>query len=146
MRAHDQVRVPEAPRLRAVGADAADLAGDVEDELRRRVLEEAFGVLPARQVVVGASCGEDVPPVPFEAFDEMRAEKAAGARDQGLHAGVRVGVSQSTRPIQRARLSAYHAIVRAIPSSHETRGSQPVSRFSFSYPTRRAITSLAPGR
>ena len=40
--------------------------------------------------------------------------------------------SQSTRPIQRSRLAAYQAIVRAIPSSQLTLGSQPVSRLSFS--------------
>jgi len=54
--------------------------------------------------------------------------------------------SQSTRPIQRSRFSAYHLIVSRTPSSHETFGSQPVSAVSFSWPTRSAITSLAPGR
>src|SRR5439155_22445285 len=96
------------------------------------VAEEALGVLPAREIVVGPARAEDIVPVCLEPLDEVRADKAAAARDEGLHAGARVGVSQSTRPIHRARLSAYHAIVRAAPSSHETPGSQPVSRCSFS--------------
>ena len=53
---------------------------------------------------------------------------------RGLHqlgAGAPAG-SQSTRPIQRSRFSAYQAIVCRTPSSHETRGSQPVSPWSFS--------------
>ena len=62
-----------------------------------------------------------------------------------MPSGAPVGI-QSTRPIQRSRFSAYQAIVCRIPSSHETLGSQPVSRVSFSWPTRRASTSLAPGR
>ena len=55
-------------------------------------------------------------------------------------------VSQSTRPSQRSRCSAYQRIVCRTPSSHETSGCQPVSRVSFSCPTRSAMTSLAPGR
>jgi len=64
---------------------------------------------------------------------------------QGVSDGLPVG-SQSTRPIQRSRFSAYQRIVCSTPSSHETFGIQPVSRVSLSWPTRRAITSLAPGR
>ena len=85
-----------------------------------------------RQVVVGAARDEDVVTVVLQPLDEVRAEEAAAAGDDSSHTGARVGVSQSTRPIQRSRFSAYHAIVFATPSSHETRGSQPVSRFSFS--------------
>ena len=44
-----------------------------------------------------------------------------------LDGGV-ASVSQSTRPSQRSRFSAYQRIVRRTPSSHETFGSQPVSR------------------
>ena len=40
VRAHHQVRVPVAAGVRAVRADAADLGGEVEDELRARVVEE----------------------------------------------------------------------------------------------------------
>ena len=47
VRAHHQVRVPVAARVRAVRADAADLGGEVEDELGPRVLEQPLGVVPA---------------------------------------------------------------------------------------------------
>ncbi len=40
VRAHDEVRVPVAAGVRPVRADAADLGGEVEDELRARVGEE----------------------------------------------------------------------------------------------------------
>ena len=44
VRAHDEVRVPVAARAGAVRADAADLGGEMEDELRPGVGEEALGV------------------------------------------------------------------------------------------------------
>ena len=104
----------------------------MENQLGLCVREEPSGVVGTRQVVIGTACDEDVVPVVAEPLDEVRAEEAAPACDERLHAGARVFVSQSTRPSQRSRFSAYHAIVLATPSSHETRGSQPVSRFSFS--------------
>ena len=113
MGAHDQVRVPEAAGCRTVGADAADLAGEMEHDLWCGVAEQPLGVFPARQVVVGTAGAEDLVPLGLETLDEVRAEKTPAARDEVLHAGVRVGV-------------------RATPSSHETRGSHSVSRFSFS--------------
>ena len=45
VRAHHQVRVPVAARVGAVGADAADLGGEVEDELGLGVVEEPLGVV-----------------------------------------------------------------------------------------------------
>ena len=74
-----------------------------------------------------------------------RSFEGARADDQDGLSGLPVE-SQSTRPIQRSRFSAYQRIVCRTPSSHETCGSQPVSRVSLSWPTRSAITSLAPGR
>ena len=132
VRAHHQVGVPEASGIHAVRTDAADFAGQVVHALGLGVAKESLGVFPLRQVVVGPARYEDVVAVCLEPLDEVRAEKAASPRHEGLHAGARVCVSQSTRPIQRGRFSAYHAIVRATPSSHETCGSQPVSRLSFS--------------
>ena len=85
----------------------------------------------SRQVEVALPRGEDVVPLRLEPLDEMRAEKASAAGDEGLHRCVRAAtvgrpvLSQSTRPIQRSRFSAYQAIVFATPSSHETCGSQP---------------------
>ena len=64
---------------------------------------------------------------------EVRSEKTTTAGDEDAgHVCTRSGVSQSTRPIHRSRFSAYQRIVRSTPSSHDTFGSQPVSRFSFS--------------
>ena len=131
--AHLQVRVPVAAGVRAVRADAADLRGEVEGELRPGIVEQPRRVFRTRQVVVAAACREDLVPAALEALDQVRPQEAAPACDECPHraaAGARV--SQSTRPIQRARFSAYQAIVFATPSSHETSGSQPVSRWSFS--------------
>ena len=132
VRTHHQVRVPEPARIHSVRPDAPHLAGKVEHALGPSVLEQALGVVPLRQVVVRAACNVDVVAVGLETLDQVRAEKAAAACDERFHAGARVCDSQSTRPIQRGRFSAYHAIVRATPSSHETWGSQPVSRLSLS--------------
>src|SRR5207247_2623780 len=131
-RSHDLVREPETARVAHVRPDAADLGGEMEDARRLRVAEEPFAVLPAREVVVAPPRDEDIVPFPLEPLDEVRAEEPAAARDEDPHAGERSAVSQSTRPIQRSRFVAYHAIVCATPSSQDTVGFQPVSRFSFS--------------
>ena len=54
----------------------------------------------------------------------MRAEEAAAAgdRDAAHSCSARSARSQSTRPIQRSRFSAYQRIVRRTPSSHEIFG------------------------
>src|SRR5207245_9160918 len=93
--------------------------------LRPGVGKESSCVVPVREVVVRAPRDVDVVTAGFQALDEVRSEKAAAACDEDLHAGARVCVNQSTRPIQRGRFSANQAIVRATPSSHETCGSQP---------------------
>ncbi len=85
MRAHHEVRVPVAARVGAVRADAADLGREVEDELRRGVLEHPLRVLHGRQVVVGASSREHVVSVALEALDEVGPEEAAPACDQHTH-------------------------------------------------------------
>ena len=82
VRAHDEVRVPVAPGVRPVRADAADLGREVEDELRPRVGEEPRGGLHRRQVVVAASRGEDLVAVALEPLDEVGAEEAAAAGDE----------------------------------------------------------------
>ena len=149
VRTHHQVRVPVAAGVGAVRADAADLGGEVEDELGLGIEEQPLDVVVAREVVVGPAGDEHLLAFGFEPLDEMRAKKASAAGDQDLHAAGKVdstGAVQSTRPSHRSRFSAYQAIVRAIPSSHVTFGCHPVSRCSFSNPTRSAITSLAPGR
>ena len=67
----------------------------------------------------------------LEPLDEMRAEEAAAARDEVRircqSCGGRADGSQSTRPSQPSRFSAYHSIVCGTPSSHETCGFQPVA-------------------
>ena len=69
--AHRQVRVPVAAGVRAVGADPADLGGEVEDELGVGVVEQPRGVVHRREVVVGAARDDDVVAVGFEPLDEM---------------------------------------------------------------------------
>ena len=106
----------------------------MEHELGAGLLEQAHHVGVLGQVVVAPPRHERVEPARAQPLDDVGAEEAPAAGDQGPHragCGVPVG-SQSTRPIQRSRFSAYQAIVRATPSSHEIFGSQPVSRLSFS--------------
>jgi hypothetical protein len=128
VRAHDEVRMPEAAWRGAVRADAAGERGKVEDELRLRLLEEARCVLLAREVVVGRARNNDLPAVLLEPLDEVRADKAGASRHERLHQTL----LQSTRPIQPARFAAYQAMVWRTPSSQETSGFQPVSADSFS--------------
>ena len=85
VRAHHQVRVPVAARVRPVRADPAHLGREVEDELRPRVLEEACRGCPSSQVVVPPPRGEDLVPVGLEPLDEPRAEEAAAAGDESPH-------------------------------------------------------------
>src|SRR5262249_20766397 len=86
VRAHHQVRVPVAARIRAVRADAADLRGEMDDELRGGVGEETPGALRRGRVVVGARCDEGLVARGAEALAHVRAEKAAAAGDEDLHA------------------------------------------------------------
>src|SRR5262249_50630831 len=146
---HEQVLVPEPPRLGAVGTDPACEGRQVEDELGARVLEEPHDVVLPAEVVPGAPRHGDLVTTALELLDHVRAEEAGSARDEHPRHRVTWGApvgSQSTRPIQRSRLSAYQRIVCRTPSSQLTLGSQPVSSVSLSCPTRSAITSLAPGR
>ena len=81
VRAHHQVRVPVAAGVGAVRADAADLGGEVEDELRLRVGEQPLGVVPARQVVVARGARRTTScPSRLEPLDEVRAEEARRRR------------------------------------------------------------------
>ena len=97
-----------------------------------RVGEEPLDVGLAAEVVARAAGNGDVVAGGLEPLDEVRAEEARPACDEDPHALTGFGFIQSTRPTQRPRFSAYHAIVRRMPSSHETRGSQPVSACSLS--------------
>src|SRR5205814_4842941 len=126
-----EVGVPVAARIRAVGPDSADLGGEVEDELRPRLREQPLDLGGDGEVVLASPRDERVDPVRAQPLDEMRAEEAPAARDEDVHRAGSVfadGVSQSTRPIQLSRRSAYQAIVFETPSSQGTSGSQPVSR------------------
>ena len=87
VRAHHEVGVPVAAGIRAVGADAADLGREVEDELGCGVLEHPGGVVHGRQVVVGASRSDDVVALFLEALDEVGAEEASAAGDEHAHRG-----------------------------------------------------------
>ena len=82
VRAHDEVRVPVPAGIRAVRADAADLGGEMEDELGTGVVEEPGRGLHRGQVVVPAPGCEDVVAVAFEPFHEVRAEEAAATGDE----------------------------------------------------------------
>ncbi len=71
------------------------------------------------EVVVAPARHERLEPAGLETLDDIGAEEAPASGHERPHrvaCGVPVG-SQSTRPIQRSRFSAYHAIVRATPSS-----------------------------
>ena len=85
VRAHREVRVPVAPGVGAVRADAADLGGEVEHDLGVGVVEHTRRVVHRGEVVVGAARGEHLVPVGLEPLDEVRAEEASAAGDQDLH-------------------------------------------------------------
>ena len=132
VRAHDQVRVPVPAGIRAVRADAADLGREVEDERRLRFLEQPVRVDCGRQIEGAAARDKRFDPFRVEPLDEMRPEKPAAAGDEDVHVAERSCASQSTRPSQRSRFAAYHAIVREMPSSQDIVGAHPVSAWSFS--------------
>ena len=140
VRAHEQVRVPVAARVGAVRADAAHLGREVEHHVRLALRERARHVVGAGQVEPGPRGHERLDAARGQPLDQVRADEPGPAGDEDAGArlerhrvvtGSVVG-SQSTRPTHLSRLAAYQAIVRAMPSSHDTRGSQPVSRLSFS--------------
>ena len=85
VRAHHQVRVPVAAGIRQVGADAADLGREMEDALGPRLGEQPLGLVPVRQVEVALPRREDVVPLRLEPLDEVPAEKAPAAGDEGFH-------------------------------------------------------------
>jgi hypothetical protein len=58
----------------------------MDDEVGRRVVEETRSVLGRCQVVVRAPCDERVVTGRAKAFDDVRAEEAAAAGDEHLHA------------------------------------------------------------
>ena len=110
VRTHEQVRVPVAAGVGAVRADAADLGGEVEDELGARVGEQPRRVVQRGEVVVAAPGDERRRGRRLEPLDEVRAEEAAAAGDEDSRsrlAGASAVASQSTRPIQRSRFAAY---------------------------------------
>ena len=76
VRAHDQVRVPVAARVRPVGADPADLGRQVEDDFGPRLLEQPLGVVPAGQVELGAARHHHLVAALTEPLDQERAEEA----------------------------------------------------------------------
>ena len=107
VRAHDEVRVPEAARGSAVGADPAGERGQVEDDLGLGVAEEARGVVLVREVVVRAARDDDVVARGFEPLDEVRAEEPAATGDERLHSTVGGG---GRDPVDTAR--PFVAVVR----------------------------------
>ena len=143
--AHHSVLVEEAAGVCPVGADPPDDGRQVHHDVGTRVGERPVDRGGVAQVVVRAPGHEDLGGAGVgELGDDATAEEpgAAGhhhARPGQLH-------RQSTRPIHRSRLAAYHSMVSAMPSSQDHRGFHPVSPWSFSYPTRSARTSLEPGR
>src|SRR5262245_9096328 len=107
----------------------------MEDDLWLCIGKEALRILGHREVVVAPPGDERVMACALQPLDETAAEEASSTRDDDVHrvgSGALPTGSQSTRPIQRSRFAAYQEIVRETPSSHETRGFQPVSRFSLS--------------
>ena len=141
--AHEEIRIPIAPRIGLVRSDPAHFCGQVKCKLRASVAPEPLGVLRAREVVVASPRDHGIEAFGPQPLGEMGSEKSAPARYERPHGAGRVARStpsgQSTRPIQREWLAAYHAIVRAIPSSHDTLGRSPFPARASR--TRRAVPS-----
>ena len=87
VRAHHQVRVPVAARVRAVRADPADLGREVEDELGPASVEEPRGVVHRASGRSRDGADDDVVALFAEALHEPRAEEPAAAGDEDAHAG-----------------------------------------------------------
>ena len=107
----------------------------MKDELGPDIAEEAFDLSRVGEVAFLARWRERLLTLLVKPGDDMRAQEAVAARHENPHrtaTGRRCESSQSTRPIQRSRFAAYQAIVWRMPSSHDTRGIHPVSRFSLS--------------
>ena len=107
----------------------------MEDQLGPGLGEEPLRRVRIGEVVLGAPGDDRLEPALAQALDEVRPEEPGAPGDERPHGARRIdgsAAAQSTRPIQRSRLAAYQAIVRATPSSQETRGAQPVSAWSLS--------------
>ena len=107
--AHDRVLVEEAARVLAVGADAADDGGQVDDQVRMAVVERPPDAVRRAQVVLGAARHEDVRRASrLESRDDARAQEAGAARDHhaathpevGRHARSKQGGDESVRLAQ----------------------------------------------
>ena len=84
--AHDGVVVEEAAWIGAVGADASDDRGEMDDDLWAVLLEQTFDVRSGSEIVVFAPGHKDVIAALFsQLFDEVRAEESGAAgHDQML--------------------------------------------------------------
>ena len=82
-RAHHDVLVEEAARRLTVRADASDNGRQMDDDLRREVVEHATDVGFDGQIVVGSARGQDVAiPAAVERRGHMPAEEAVAAGDE----------------------------------------------------------------
>ena len=79
--AHDRVLVEEPTRVLAVGADAPDDGGEVDDDVRPAIRQRAADPVRGPQVVVPAPGHEDVPGARgLEPAHHGAAEESAAAR------------------------------------------------------------------
>ena len=83
MRAHHEIVVEEFARALAVGADAADQAGEMDHDLRAQVLVHSAHRLDIAQIVTLAGCHEHVGNAAVLKFpDDVPSEKSTGASDE----------------------------------------------------------------
>ena len=121
VRAHQQVLVPVPAGVGAVRADPADVGREVVHDLRPRVARRAARRRPSasgRTRRAAATNGSSARPRASRSTRcEPRNPPPPVTRISRHAVCAGSGCSQSTRPIQRSRFSAYQWIVRRTPSS-----------------------------
>ena len=86
LHAHHEVLVEEETRVGAVGTDATNLSGQMDDDLRTAIAVEPADGVAAHQVVRGASWHEHVGTAFLQPGDGIRPEEAGAAGNRDAHA------------------------------------------------------------
>ena len=132
--AHDRVLVEEATRVLAIGADAADDGGEVDDDVRPAVGQGPVDAVGRPQVVVAAARDEDVGDAGgAQAANDRSAEEPGPAGDHDPAAGQRrhpaTGLISRSGSSPASRRSA--STISRTSAWNVVRGRQPSTRSAF---------------
>ena len=83
MDSHDEVVVKKGPRMPAVGADAADLGREMENDVRADFVEQSIDLIRTGQIAIGAARNREVhAAMRTQLPNQAPAKKAAATGDQ----------------------------------------------------------------